>query len=97
MALSMHHRQAAAAAAAPATTPAISRPVRAATLRQQRGSSVVSRGAATDELGFELMRDGIKKAAADSILTPRFYTTGAGEGCGQPGGDGCSGRGQRAC
>ncbi|GFR51434.1 hypothetical protein Agub_g13724 [Astrephomene gubernaculifera] len=26
-------------------------------------------------LGFETMRDGIKKAAKESILTPRFYTT----------------------
>jgi len=44
-----------------------------------RNSAVAVRAAAqthTDNLGFELMRDGVKKAAADSILTPRFYTTG---------------------
>ena len=25
--------------------------------------------------GFEMQREGVKKAAADTILTPRFYTT----------------------
>lgn len=28
-----------------------------------------------NEDGFEMQREGIKKAAKDSILTPRFYTT----------------------
>uniref|UniRef100_A0A7S3QSB4 magnesium-protoporphyrin IX monomethyl ester (oxidative) cyclase n=1 Tax=Dunaliella tertiolecta TaxID=3047 RepID=A0A7S3QSB4_DUNTE len=30
---------------------------------------------ATDELGFKKMREGIKEASEESILTPRFYTT----------------------
>jgi magnesium-protoporphyrin IX monomethyl ester (oxidative) cyclase len=28
-----------------------------------------------DEMGFELMRSGVKRAAQETILTPRFYTT----------------------
>ena len=31
--------------------------------------------AQADDLGFKLMRKGVKEAASDSILTPRFYTT----------------------
>lgn len=45
-----------------------------------RRSSVAVRAASStssDNLGFELMRDGVKKATAESLLTPRFYTTGA--------------------
>eukprot|EP00884_Botryococcus_braunii_P016236 jgi/Botrbrau1/3296/Bobra.174_1s0059.1 len=30
---------------------------------------------AVDEMGFKKMRDGVKVAAAETILTPRFYTT----------------------
>ena len=39
---------------------------------------LVTRAAAAaqaDDLGFKLMRKGVKEAASDSILTPRFYTT----------------------
>jgi len=32
-------------------------------------------GTLVNEDGFEMQREGIKKAAKDSILTPRFYTT----------------------
>lgn len=31
--------------------------------------------AATNELGFKEMRKGIKEAASETILSPRFYTT----------------------
>ena len=31
--------------------------------------------AAEESLGFKTMRRGIKEAASESILTPRFYTT----------------------
>ena len=31
--------------------------------------------AAEENLGFKTMRKGIKEAAADTVLTPRFYTT----------------------
>lgn len=31
--------------------------------------------AAQSELGFKTMRKGIKEAAGDTVLTPRFYTT----------------------
>eukprot|EP00669_Euglena_mutabilis_P006817 TRINITY_DN22_c0_g1_i2.p1 TRINITY_DN22_c0_g1~~TRINITY_DN22_c0_g1_i2.p1 ORF type:complete len:497 (+),score=153.01 TRINITY_DN22_c0_g1_i2:22-1491(+) len=36
---------------------------------------VTTGGALVNEDGFEMQREGIKKAAKDSILTPRFYTT----------------------
>jgi hypothetical protein len=42
----------------------------------RRNSVTVRAAAQTDNLGFELMRDGVKKATAESLLTPRFYTTG---------------------
>ena len=40
-------------------------------------SRLVTRAAAatTDDLGFKMMRRGVKEAADESILTPRFYTT----------------------
>jgi len=43
-----------------------------------RGTSTVVRSEASTEgktEGFEMMRRGVKKAAAETILTPRFYTT----------------------
>jgi magnesium-protoporphyrin IX monomethyl ester (oxidative) cyclase len=49
-------------------------PFRAAHVR--RGAVTVRASAATDEMGFKLMRDGIKQASKETILTPRFYTTG---------------------
>lgn len=30
---------------------------------------------AAEDLGFQKMREGVKVAAAETILTPRFYTT----------------------
>ncbi len=41
----------------------------------ERRAVVVRATAAADNLGFKTMRDGIKVAADESILTPRFYTT----------------------
>lgn len=35
----------------------------------------VRAAAASEELGFKTMRSGVKEAAAESLLTPRFYTT----------------------
>eukprot|EP00879_Flechtneria_rotunda_P001065 GHRR01001204.1.p1 GENE.GHRR01001204.1~~GHRR01001204.1.p1 ORF type:complete len:405 (+),score=105.29 GHRR01001204.1:234-1448(+) len=35
----------------------------------------VQAAAASENLGFKTMRDGIKEASAESLLTPRFYTT----------------------
>ena len=42
-----------------------------------RGRVVLARAAASTEgdLGFKTMRDGVKVAAEESLLTPRFYTT----------------------
>jgi hypothetical protein len=42
---------------------------------QRPRATVVRRAAQTETLGFKTMRDGIKEASAESILTPRFYTT----------------------
>ena len=42
------------------------------------GKAVVCRAAAADQnkdLGFKEMRKGVKIAADETILTPRFYTT----------------------
>jgi magnesium-protoporphyrin IX monomethyl ester (oxidative) cyclase len=49
---------------------AAARPVRAC-----RGLVRVQAAAASDDLGFKTMRSGVKEAADESILTPRFYTT----------------------
>jgi len=41
-----------------------------------RGRVVRARAAAsTNDLGFKTMRDGVKVAADETLLTPRFYTT----------------------
>ncbi|KAI8468644.1 MAG: copper target 1 protein [Monoraphidium minutum] len=41
-----------------------------------RGRVVRARAAAsTEDLGFKTMRDGVKVAADETLLTPRFYTT----------------------
>lgn len=41
-----------------------------------RGRVVRARAAAsTDDMGFKTMRDGVKVAADETLLTPRFYTT----------------------
>jgi magnesium-protoporphyrin IX monomethyl ester (oxidative) cyclase len=43
--------------------------------RPSRARVVAPRAAASSDMGFETMRQGIKKASDDTILTPRFYTT----------------------
>ncbi len=49
---------------------------RVAAVRPSRSSVRVSATAATDaDLGFKKMRDGVKVAADETLLTPRFYTT----------------------
>ncbi|GAX74025.1 hypothetical protein CEUSTIGMA_g1475.t1 [Chlamydomonas eustigma] len=59
----------------------ISAPTRKAEVRafsrRSRGAVKVSATASSQEkhLGFETMRDGIKVAAEESVLSPRFYTT----------------------
>ncbi|WIA36964.1 hypothetical protein OEZ86_008201 [Tetradesmus obliquus] len=40
-----------------------------------RRAVVVRAAAASDDLGFKTMRNGVKEASAESLLTPRFYTT----------------------
>jgi magnesium-protoporphyrin IX monomethyl ester (oxidative) cyclase len=40
-----------------------------------RRAVVVRAAAASDDLGFKTMRNGIKEASDESLLTPRFYTT----------------------
>lgn len=30
---------------------------------------------ATDDLGFKMMRRGVKEASTETLLSPRFYTT----------------------
>lgn len=49
----------------------VARPSRASRARVAR----VSAKAASAEVGFKTMRDGIKEASDETILTPRFYTT----------------------
>lgn len=58
----------------------VARRVGAARTPSVRRAAPVVRAAAqteemVDELGYKLMRKGVKVAAADTILTPRFYTT----------------------
>lgn len=39
------------------------------------GRTVCKAASADEALGFKMMRKGIKEASADTVLTPRFYTT----------------------
>jgi hypothetical protein len=50
----------------------VARPSRASRARVAR---VSAKAATSNELGFKTMRDGIKEASDETILTPRFYTT----------------------
>lgn len=54
-----------------ALRPAVGKNVSAARLVTKCAAS----GNVADELGFKEMRKGIKEAASESLLTPRFYTT----------------------
>jgi hypothetical protein len=51
------------------------KPARAVTIG--RGRVVCARAAAStpDDMGFKTMRSGVKVAAEETLLTPRFYTT----------------------
>ncbi len=52
------------------------RSARVAAVRPSRSAVRVAATAATDEnLGFKTMRDGVKVAADETLLSPRFYTT----------------------
>ena len=48
---------------------------RAARAVSRRTVCKAAAAAAEQNLGFKTMRKGIKEAAADTVLTPRFYTT----------------------
>ena len=67
--------------AAAMSSKAATRPMRAAAASRprvavSRGRVVRARAAAsTEDLGFKTMRDGVKVAADETLLTPRFYTT----------------------
>ena len=68
---SMMTRRGVARSMAPSNTPVCARP------SSRRSVVRVSAAAASQDknLGFETMRDGIKVAADESVLSPRFYTT----------------------
>lgn len=70
MALKMHTQQLASSRVVAARTV----PFKAGVSR--RSAVAVRAAASSDSMGFELMRDGVKKATAETLLTPRFYTTG---------------------
>lgn len=62
----------------PPTWPSVAPPSAPCAARVSRARTVSVRATAQDlnsGLGFETMRDGVKVAAKESILTPRFYTT----------------------
>lgn len=40
-----------------------------------RPARAAAQTAADEQLGFKLMRQGIKEASSETVLTPRFYTT----------------------
>lgn len=80
MALLAQSRQLAAASTSGRVAgTSVVRPFRAASAvrASSRRAVVVRAAAATDDLGFKTMRAGIKEAGNETILTPRFYTTGA--------------------
>lgn len=52
-----------------------SRPAVAPFRAARRVHVQASAAPAAEDLGFQKMREGVKVAAAETILTPRFYTT----------------------
>ena len=40
-----------------------------------RPARAAAQTASNEQLGFKLMRQGIKEASSETVLTPRFYTT----------------------
>lgn len=43
--------------------------------KARKGQHTCRAAQATDDLGFKMMRKGVKEASNETLLSPRFYTT----------------------